>query len=165
MGKESKYHAYFTSKAARNKDWYCEQGIKQQRLIWHRGMHGHWIWVTKNKGGQKNDTVVFNWIQCLAFQYTVFFVFFSPQLFTRFKRSSSCRGKMIWKWSEGKQKLLRVVGGSSYLESTVFYSKWRLYVRRRHIPGINIALLITYCQVTDLNFPQFIACLFGAGRP
>ena len=22
---------------------------------------------------------------------------------------------------------------------------------------------ITFCQVTDLNFPQFIACLFGAG--
>ena len=22
---------------------------------------------------------------------------------------------------------------------------------------------ITFCQVTDLNFPQMIACLFGAG--
>ena len=30
-----------------------------------------------------------------------------------------------------------------------------LYVRRRHIPGI---ASMTFCQVTDFNFPQLIAC-------
>ena len=30
-----------------------------------------------------------------------------------------------------------------------------LYVRRRRIPGI---VSITFCQVTDLNFLQLIAC-------
>ena len=87
------------NKELSNNAWYDTQG------------NGHWIWVTKNKGGQKNDAVVFNWIQCLGFQYTVFFFlfcFFFSQLFTRLKRSSSFRGKMIQKWSEGKQKLLRV---------------------------------------------------------
>ena len=112
MGKERKYLAYFTSKAARNKDWYCEQGIKQQRLIWHRGMDTEFELEWQKIKADKKLTRLFS-IECnvLDFSTPIFFVvvFFS-QLFTRLKRSSSCRGKMIQKWSEGKQKLLRVGG-------------------------------------------------------
>ena len=36
-----------------------------------------------------------------------------------------------------------------------------LYVRRRHI--WNCFEKAAFCQVTDLNFRQLIACLFGAG--
>ena len=89
----------FTSKAARNKDWYCEQGIKQQRLIWHRGMDTEFEWQ-KIKADKKMTRL------------------FSIVVFTRLKRSSSFRGKMIQKWSEGKQKLL-----SSWREVWVIWSQ------------------------------------------
>ena len=106
MGKERKYHAYFTSKAARNKDWYCEQGIKQQRLIWHRGMDTEFGW--QKIKADKKMTRLFS-IEFNVLDFSTPFIFF-PQLFTRLKRSPSSRGKMIQKWSEGKQKLLRVGG-------------------------------------------------------
>ena len=100
-----------TSKAARNKDWYCEQGIKQQRLIWHRGMDTEFEWQ-KIKADKKMTRLFSIDFNVLDFSTPCFFLFcfvFS-QLFTRLKRSSSFRGKMIQKWSEGKQKLLRVSG-------------------------------------------------------
>ena len=92
-----------TSKAARNKDWYCEQGIKQQRLIWHRGMDTEFEWQKKWRGCFQLNSM--SWISVHRFFFLLLFLFF-PQLFTRLKRSSSFRGKMIQKWSEGKQKLL-----------------------------------------------------------
>ena len=161
MGKERKYLAYFTSKAARNKDWYCEQGIKQQRLIWHRGMDTEFGW--QKIKADKKMTRLFS-IEFNVLDFSTPFIFF-PQLFTRLNVVRVLEGKWYRNDLKGNKNYFELAGGSSYLESTVFYSKWRLYVRRRHIPGINIALLITYCQVTDLNFPQVIACLFGAGRP
>ena len=77
MGKERKYHAYFTSKAARNKDWYCEQGILKATTLDMTQGNGQWIWtgVTKNKGGQKIDTVVFNWIECNVSDFSTPFFF------------------------------------------------------------------------------------------
>ena len=51
---------------------------------------------------------------------------------------------------------------SASLNSTAIAEHFRtLYVRRRHIPEI---VSITFCQVTDLTFPQLIACLLGT-RP
>ena len=114
MGKECKCHAYFTSKAARNKDWYCEQGIKQQRLIWHRGMDTEFEWQ-KIKADKKMTRLFSIEFNVLDFSTPCFFF---SQLFTRLKRSSSFRGKMIQKWSEGKQKLL-----SSWREVRVIWSQ------------------------------------------
>ena len=132
------------NKELSNNAWYETQG------------NGHWIWVTKNKGGQKNHTVVFNWIQCLGFQYTVFFfvLFFFFPTFHALKTYvvRVFEGKWYRNDLKGSKNYFELAGGSSYLESTVFYSKWRLYVRRRHIPGINIALLITYWQESSCYF-------------
>ena len=114
----------------------------------HRGMHTEFEWQ-KIKADKKMTRLFSIEFIVLDFSTPCFFFlfcFFFSQLFTRLKRSSSFRGKMIQKWSEGKKKLLRVsrrfelAGGSSYL------------FRRRHIPGINIALLITYCQESSCYF-------------
>ena len=32
MGRECKYQAHFTSRAAKDVEWYFEKGIKQQKL-------------------------------------------------------------------------------------------------------------------------------------
>ena len=107
-----------TSKAARNKDWYCEQGIKQQRLIWHRGMDTEFEWQKKWRGCFQLNSM--SWISVHRFFLLLLFLLFLffSQRFTRLKRSSSFRGKMIQKWSEGKQKLL-----SSWREVRVIWSQ------------------------------------------
>ena len=103
---QCKYHAPFTSRAAR--DMIFEKVIehfKQQNLINIQG----WTIFTLNwqKVKTKNTRLIFKKIHCFGLQYTT--IFFN-QFVTRFKHGTSYRGwnivEMIW-W---EKKLLRVSG-------------------------------------------------------
>ena len=72
MARDCKYHAHFTSGAARDIDWYFIKGIKEQSLINEQGWTLNLSWSdikvgTKNRHGCFEINLVFRTLLYLFF--------------------------------------------------------------------------------------------------
>ena len=116
MGRKFKYHAHFTSRAARNIDWYFKKGMKHQSLInilrWKLHLNRtEWQKSKKRRIYTKNSCFDFFFLVCFSMFWTSVHCCCFFRLVTPLNMVRVIEGRIIYKWSEGKQKVLRVTEG------------------------------------------------------